>query len=179
MELLQKNRINFLKLFKYPEQFLVILTNEFVATEAGPSVYDEIVLFLIENVIFIFICILFLESVSDNQSHETKWQAQVLVKKHPIMINIINSMTFIDSKPTFNVQFIFLLVDLRHIVWLQFDVLLAKYNVVLLCDVAFTKGIKEDFTIIRCIKRVFFNSLDHIPCYNALLVGRLLNLDNS
>ena len=72
MELLQKNRINFLKLFEYPEQFLIILTNEFVATEAGSSVYDKIILFLIENVIFVFICILFLESVSDNQGHETE-----------------------------------------------------------------------------------------------------------
>jgi len=66
MQLLQKYGINLFKLLKNIEQLFVVLSDELVATEACPSIDDEIILFLVKHVIFILIGFFYLEFIPDN-----------------------------------------------------------------------------------------------------------------
>lgn len=99
MQLLQKYGINLFKLLKNIEQLFVVLTDELVATEACPSIDDKVILFLVKHVIFIFISLFYLEFIPDNKSHETKGETEVLVKQHPIVVDVIYTMSFSELEP--------------------------------------------------------------------------------
>jgi hypothetical protein len=99
MQLLQKYGINLFKLLENVEQLFVVLTDELVATEACPSIDDEVILFLVKHVVFIFIGLFYLEFIPDNKSHETKGETEVLVEQHPIVVDVIYTMSFSELEP--------------------------------------------------------------------------------
>ena len=171
MQLLQKYGINLFKLLKNIEQLFVVLSDELVATEACPSIDDEIILFLVKHVIFILIGCFYLEFVPDNQSHETKGETEVLVKQHPIMINVINTMSFSELEPLLQ----FRLVDPRNIECFQLTIHLAEYDVILLCDIALTCLIIERLEVFPDIKGLLFNAFQHVPIDDVLGTTRLLD----
>lgn len=174
MQLLKKDWINLFHLLKNKRQFLKVIANKVVASEAVMPVNYEVVLVWVKHEIaFIYDIIAFLLPISDNQCHERKRQTYVFVEQNPVMVLLIHPVAFVVVKVILVCVFHF-----THVKCLQTNVLICKNQLVSINEHSIARGVIEDYGLLTCVERLHFLILLEIPMNKDLAAWILINDDH-